>query len=114
MRSLLPVSLVAGVASVLVCSSWVDGAAFQRNSLSAVKTSLFGLGDTAQSIGNFPRGGEEEVVEEPETLYLPGLVDVEVKRSNQVRSQYRFLVVAVAPGKQWLISFPNLNFLAYC
>jgi hypothetical protein len=84
MHSLLPVSLLAGAASLLLCSSWAEGAAFHRNSLSAVK---FGLADTAQSIGNFPRGGDEEAVEEPEILYLPGLLDLEVKKSSQVRFQ---------------------------
>ena len=93
MRSLLPVSVTTGVvALVIACSSRVDGAAFHRSSLPQIKSSWFGLADSTQSVVSVPRGGasqadQEETKEEaePEVLYLPGLLDVELKKTTQVK-----------------------------
>ncbi len=89
MRSLLPVSLLAGVTSISLCFTWVDGAAFHRNSLSPLASSWFGLPDSLDIIKSLPRGGADAPTEESkeealEVLYLPGLVDVELKKSTQV------------------------------
>lgn len=90
MRSLLPVSLVAGVASIFLCFPSANGAAFHRNSLSSLTSSWLGRTDLAQFTGGLPRGGADATVEETkeaeaEVLYLPGLLDVELKKSTQVR-----------------------------
>lgn len=78
---ILPVNLLAGLA--LLCAR-ATGAPFQRSS--SVSTTFFGgAKTTAFSILDLPRGGEEVVAEaEPEVLYLPGLLDVELKKSKQV------------------------------
>jgi hypothetical protein len=93
MRSLLPVSVTTGVvALVFTCASWADGAAFHRNSLPQLKS--FGLADSIQSAVSVPRGGDSEAEQEektetpePEILYLPGLLDVELKKTTQVKFQ---------------------------
>lgn len=73
-------NLLAGLA--LLCAT-ATGAPFQRSS--SVSTTFFGgAKTTAFSILDLPRGGEEVVTEaEPEVLYLPGLLDVELKKSKQ-------------------------------
>lgn len=82
----------------MLCSPWVDGAAFHRNSLSAVKSSSwFGRGDTAQSVVSILRGGDEEAAEVAETLYLPGLLDVELKKTNQPTAETDSEVSISAP-----------------
>jgi len=91
MRALLPASfLLAGLASILLSTPSADGAAFHRNSLSSIQSSVFGLGHTTpRTIAKLPRGGDDEKVEEVEeneVLYLPGLLDVEIKKTTQVRS----------------------------
>ena len=78
---LLPVNLLAAVA--LLCAT-ATGAPFQRSS-NLVATFFGGTKPTALSILDLPRGGEEVVTEtEPEVLYLPGLLDVELKKSKHV------------------------------
>lgn len=69
--------------ALLLCDEGVAGAAFHRNSISAHKSSTFGRIGT---IAKIPRGGADAAVEEeePEVLYLPGLLDVELKKSSQV------------------------------
>jgi len=78
---ILPVNLLAGVALLCVTAT---GAPFQRTS-SLVTTFFGGAKPTAFSILDLPRGGEEVVADaEPEVLYLPGLLDVELKKTKQV------------------------------
>lgn len=80
MRSLLPANILAGLA--LLCLR-AEGAPFHR---SGVATRFFGFAEqSTSSVAQVPRGGEEAVVEEePEILYLPGLLDVALKKSKQV------------------------------
>lgn len=80
MLSLLPVNLLAGFA--LLCAT-AEGAPFHR---SGSLSRYFSRATTTPfSILDLPRGGEDVVPEEePEVLYLPGLLDVELKKSKQV------------------------------
>jgi hypothetical protein len=81
MLSSLPLNLLlAGLTFLCVTT---EGAPFQR---SRSLSKFFGLAEpTPFSILDLPRGGEEVVVDaEPEVLYLPGLLDVELKKSKQV------------------------------
>ena len=67
----------------------VEAAPFHRNSVSSLgrPTSSFGLQNVINSVTKLPRGGSDEGEEttEGEVLYLPGLLDVELKKSSQVR-----------------------------
>lgn len=91
MRSFVAASLVLAVPTLLFSSA--DGAIFDRStvtsSLKDVATSsrssgLFGL---TKTVSRFPRGGAEEAVEEeePEVLYLPGLLETAIERTKKVR-----------------------------
>ena len=85
MRSFPSLSLLLAVSSIALQGTY--GAPFQRNSLSASFLSEKGLGRLSNKISQWPRGGAEEEgeAEEPETLYLPGLLDVELSASDSVR-----------------------------
>jgi len=106
MRSLLPVRVTTGVvALVITCSSWVDGAAFHRNSILQLKPTWFGLADSIQSAVSVPRGGASEAEQqetkeeaEPEILYLPGLLDVELKKTTQPTGETD-AEVSISPSK---------------
>ena len=89
MRSFVTASLVLAVPTLLLSSA--NGAIFSRStgtsSLKDVSTSspssgLFGL---TKTVSRFPRGGAEDVeAEEPEVLYLAGLLETAIARTKQV------------------------------
>lgn len=89
MRLLLPASFLASIPALMLASEGVDGAAFHRNSILTHKVPTFGRIGT---IAKIPRGGADAAVEEaeapPEVLYLPGLLDVELKKSSRVGSDH--------------------------
>lgn len=90
-RSFLSIGLLA-LPSLL----WqhAEGATFHRNSvstslLSNARSNLFGV----PKLSKIPRGGAEEAIEEsePQSLYLPGLLDAELTKSSQVRRTQEIL-----------------------
>jgi hypothetical protein len=86
MRSFISLGLIVAGPTLFLSSA--DGASFHRNSLSfsalSDKSTFFGLSKT---VSKWPRGGAEAEAEEPEAevLYLPGLLDVDIVKSSQVR-----------------------------
>jgi hypothetical protein len=90
MRLLVTTSLLVALPTLLLNSA--DGARFSdisaslRSSISSTsrRPGLFGL---AKTVSRWPRGGAEEEATEAveEALYLPGLLDASISRSDQVR-----------------------------
>jgi len=76
-----PAYLLTGFGTLLCTTT--EGVPFQRGN--SVSTFFGGARRTSCSVIDLPRGGEEVAeVAEPEVLYLPGLLDVELKKSKQV------------------------------
>jgi hypothetical protein len=104
-RSILSSGLLLAASSILLSA---DGAVFQRNSLST--RNVFGLSTT---IPNIPRGGAElfgeEEEKEPEVLYLPGLLDAELSKSDHVRQLQRKYCVEknLSSGNSHSFSLPS-------
>jgi hypothetical protein len=104
-QSFLSLGLLLAASSVLLSA---DGAVFQRNSLST--RNLFGLSTTIPKI---PRGGAEifgePEEEEPEVLYLPGLLDAELSKTDHVRNSQRKYCVEknLSSGNSHSFSLPS-------
>lgn len=75
-------------------------ASIARSSFSVAQKPAFGLSAEPISFGLIPRGGAQEAdVEEaddvPEVLYLPGLLEASIIKSDKVRYKFCFLMLLV-------------------
>lgn len=84
---LTPFLAAVGLAASAVTLNNVE-ASIARTSLSIGHKPAFGLSTNSRIFNKIPRGGaqeqEEEGEEVQEVLYLPGLLDANIKKSKQV------------------------------
>jgi len=92
---------------LLAAPSFASAAPFQRNSLSASylsqRTDLFGVSKLSQISRGGAQDGEEE---EPQTLYLPELLNAELTSSTEPTASSDSIVV-ISPSKAKELSLKN-------